>query len=323
MLPAAISRNVLLSLITSLVIGLIAIIYAFFFPEFGPDSFSPTMAEGLQVYFQSHKMIGFLVVLFCIALTGLFWNSKMNDGEILIQEDFSQLYNLTFICILLYFICPVPVIFISILFYSLGVGRVFKLNKNTDTAFSISFDAGLFIGLATYFNLTSIFFLLFIWIGIMIIRSITPRDIIWSLLGLALPFLFMSGIDQLFGTNLVHFPNSIISGTSWGEFLNWKLLTFVGLGFFVLITGYFALAQNVKRSSIRYKYSIQALNVFFLFTLLQGIVMAFANSWDHFLFALLFPIAFYWHCNSCGKDRYVFNNVLYLAWVVVIVLCIV
>lgn len=323
MLPTPISRNVLLSLVTALVIGILALIYASFFKEFQSSTYSPTMANGLQTFFDGHKLLGFILSLFCIILASLFWNSKMNDGEILIQEDFSQIYNFAFLGVLLYMFCPDPELFLSILFMSLGVGRVFKLNKNTDTAYSISFDAGLFIGIASFFNVTSLIYLLFVWIGIMIIRSITPKDIIWSLLGLALPYFIFASIDRLFGVNLLHFPTSLISDVPLGDLPNWKFLTFLGLGIFVLITGYFALAQNMKRSSIRYKNSVQALNVFFLFTLIQGVTMMLSNSWEYILFAFIFPVSFYWHCNTSGKERYVFNNILYFAWVSMLILCIV
>ena len=323
MLPTPISRNVLLSLVIALVIGLLALGYAFFFKEIQDSVYSPTMANGIQGFFGEHKLLGFILSLFCIILAALFWNSKLNDGEILIQEDFSQIYNFSFFGVLIYLFCPDPELFLSILFVSLGVGRVFKLNKNTDTAFSISFDAGLFIGIASYFNVTSCIYLLFVWIGIMIIRSITPRDIIWSILGLALPYFFLATIDRLFEIDLLHFPTSLVSDLPLGELPNWKFLTFSGLGVFVLITGYFALAQNMKRSSIRYKNSVQALNVFFLFTLAQGIAMMLSNSWEYILFAFLFPVSFYWHCNASGKERYVFNNILYIAWVLMMVLCIV
>lgn len=59
-----------------------------------------------------------------------------------------------------------------------------------DAALGKAFDAGLFVALASLFYFPSAFFLLFIWIGLVIIRPFIWREWMMALAGFCLPWLF-------------------------------------------------------------------------------------------------------------------------------------
>ncbi|HTA27923.1 MAG TPA: DUF6427 family protein, partial [Bacteroidia bacterium] len=70
-----------------------------------------------------------------------------------------------------------------------------------ERALSEVFDAGLFVGIATLFYIPSMLFLILLWIGLLILRTINWREWACTIIGFLVPFLFT------FTYNLVFFPH--------------------------------------------------------------------------------------------------------------------
>lgn len=76
------------------------------------------------------------------------------------------------------------------LFLIFAFWRLMKTQKG-GTPTPYLFDAGFSIGIASMFHLPFCLFFPFLWIASVTLRSIGWRDIVWPLIGLLLPFLFL------------------------------------------------------------------------------------------------------------------------------------
>ncbi|HTB30601.1 MAG TPA: DUF6427 family protein, partial [Bacteroidia bacterium] len=79
-----------------------------------------------------------------------------------------------------------------------------------ERALSEAFDAGLFVGIATLIYIPSMVFLILLWIGLLIIRTINWREWACTIIGFLLPFLFTYTYNIVFNP---HYPwyNKIMS----------------------------------------------------------------------------------------------------------------
>jgi hypothetical protein len=82
-------------------------------------------------------------------------------------------------------------IIISNLFMLLALHKLMHTYRK-ETAYSETFDTGLFISIGCLFYTPSIIFILLIWIGLVIIRPFVWREWVLSLIGLSLPWIYMT-----------------------------------------------------------------------------------------------------------------------------------
>ncbi len=314
MLPIPISRNMLLALLSALVIGLLFVLGAEFIFDIERSYFIPNSANWLNGFDQSFPRSSIVLSMLMILMTGYVWNNRMVNSEILLKEDFSQLYNFVLVGGLVYFCLPSLVFFLSMFFLSLAMERIFRVNKNTDTAYSICFDSGLFLGIAVYFNFSLIIFLFFIWISMIVLKSLGFKEFIWSLIGYIGPFLFVFFVRFLFNLELIVFPESFFPELNFEWLKDGKLLSFFGLSFVAIFFGYLALNKHLNKSSVRYKQTINALIIFFIFFLVFTALVVGLNGFYSMSIFFLFIVPFFWHCISCANERYIFSSGLYFVW---------
>jgi len=143
--------------------------------------------------------INVLIGLVFVLLQAFFWNAFVNNNTLLKQST----YFTAFFFVLLAscrpsLICPYPAMFAS-LFLMLAMRRLTSSYKK-DKALSEVFDAGLFIGIASLFYVPAVVFLLFLWISVLIMRSLAWREWIVAVIGFALPFGFAMAYYTLFFT---------------------------------------------------------------------------------------------------------------------------
>jgi hypothetical protein len=132
-----------------------------------------------------------------LAFEAFLWNAFINKQGLLKQSS----YFTATIYLLLYSSRPVLIGFypslLAALFLMLALKRLAESYKK-EKALSEAFDAGVFIGIASllYFPLT--IFIVFLWIGLLTMRSIVWREWVVSLIGFLLPFGFMLGYYSVF-----------------------------------------------------------------------------------------------------------------------------
>lgn len=141
---------------------------------------------------------GIFGVILLLLVAGI-WNRLVNKHSLLKQSTYFPFF---FMVLLLS--CRTPLIglypaLIASLFLVLFLERMISSYKK-EQALSNIFDAGLFIGIATLFYIPSILFLIVLWVGLFTIRSISGRELLSSIIGFLLPFIFT------FTYNLVFYP---------------------------------------------------------------------------------------------------------------------
>lgn len=141
-------------------------------------------------------VLGFAILLIEAAT----WNRIINKQSLLKQSSYFP-----FFFMLLLLSCRASLIgfypsLVASLFLVIAVNRLIS-SYMKERALSDVFDAGLFVGIATLFYIPSMIFLVLLWIGLLIIRTINWREWASTLIGFLLPFVFT------FTYNLVFFPN--------------------------------------------------------------------------------------------------------------------
>jgi len=177
--------------------------------------------------------LGFATVLI-MAVT---WNTIVNKHSLLKQSSYFPL----FFMLLLLSCRPALIGFypalVSSLFLMLAIHKLIS-SYMRERALSEAFDAGLFVGIATLFYIPSMVFLVLLWIGLLLIRTISGRELVCTIIGFLIPFLFT------YTYNLVFFPSyrwyhkilSVFSyhnmhlSLSWQQILIIAVILLAGIG---------------------------------------------------------------------------------------------
>ena len=187
-----------------LVLSILAGAGAWFWIAFSPARYAFYINTGpiFNVFFGWLIKLPVLNIIFgllVILLQAFSWNAFVNNNSLLKQST----YFPAFFFILLAscrpsLICPYPSMFAT-LFLILAMRRLAASYKK-EKALSEVFDAGLFIGIASLFYVPVMVFLLFLWIAILIMRSLIWREWVAAVIGFALPFGFALAYYTLFFT---------------------------------------------------------------------------------------------------------------------------
>jgi len=158
---------------------------------------------------------GILGLAVLLLIAGV-WNRIVNKHSLLKQSTYFPFF---FMLILLScrpsLISFYPALAAS-LFLILFLDRMISSYKK-ERATSNIFDSGLFIGIATLFYIPSILFLIVLWVSIFTIRTVNGRELLGSLIGFLIPFLFAFTYHLVFSPTY-HWYNKIA-----GQFVYHKI----------------------------------------------------------------------------------------------------
>ncbi len=153
------------------------------------------------------EVLGFAVLLIEAGV----WNRIVNKHSLLRQSTWFPFF---FMVILLS--CRASLVgfypaMVSSFFLVLAIHRLISSHMK-ERALSDVFDSGLFVGIATLFYIPSMVFLILLWIGLLLLRTINWREWASTIIGFLLPFVFT------FTYNLVFFPHYPWYNKITGEF---------------------------------------------------------------------------------------------------------
>jgi hypothetical protein len=139
------------------------------------------------------SVLGFAMLL----LQAATWNRIINKHSLLRQSTYFPFF---FMVVLLS--CRSSLIgfypaLASSLFLVLAIHKLIS-SYMKDKALPDIFDSGLFVGIATLFYIPSMVFLILIWIGLLIIRTISWREWLCSIIGFVVPFIFTLTYNAVF-----------------------------------------------------------------------------------------------------------------------------
>ncbi len=127
------------------------------------------------------------------------WNTIVNKHSLLRQSTYFPFFFMVLLLSCRSSLIGFYPALVSSLFLVLAVHKLISSYMN-ERALSEVFDAGLFVGIATLFYIPSMLFLILLWIGLLVIRTVNWREWACTILGFLVPFLFT------FTYNLVFFP---------------------------------------------------------------------------------------------------------------------
>ena len=169
---------------------------------------------------------------------------------------------------------------------------LFILNKlmlcfQNEKPYSLLFDCGFLIGLATIINPICIFFLTIIYVAIIVYSNITWRNLIIPFLGLILPF-FFTGVYVFLFNKLDSLSNYYLHSLTFSytpfnysvPLLVWSIFILV-----LLLLSLNELSHWISMKSLR---SRKAFYIFFSYSVCAFLGFFFSqNSWDYLLFFTL------------------------------------
>lgn len=319
MLPEYISRNIIFSVMLSLLLVFVFWGCAFFLVELESFQIVPTSAHWLDMFQFDHPGISFFLCMVLSFLTALVWNSRLNDSEALIREEFSHLVNIVILALVIYSLGPSIQLALSIFFIVLSMNRLLTINRNSDSFHSVSFDSGLFIGLATYFSFPSLIMLVYAWIAMFILSSMSVKEFFWSIIGFSFPYLVLYLLGLIFKTDIDLFPLTYLGGFDLSLKLSYTDYAILFISIIAMFYGLLVLNQKLKRSSVRFQRLISALNMFYIAMTILAIMVSLLNDWQYIFISLVFPISYYWHCIGQTRSGWLPKSFIYLIWVGLIV----
>ena len=181
----------------------------------------------------------FIVALGLLILEAYTWNAFISKQMLLKQTTYLPALFYFFLCscrpVLISFY---PAIAAS-LFLILALKRLAESYKK-EKALSESFDAGVLIGIASLLYYPVALFVIFLWIALIIMRSLVWREWVASLIGFLLPFAFMLGYYSVFYSPAYFLYNKLpvaIGGYRIMSTFNWNQVTLIAiLGIIALLS---------------------------------------------------------------------------------------
>jgi len=182
-----------------------------------------------------------------------------------------------------------PVV-ITNFFLLLAYNKVFETYKK-EIAFSNFFEASLFISIGSLFYFNFIFFIIFVWIGMIILRPFYIREWIVSLIGLILPHLIIYAFYFLTDQYFIYFKlissNFLVSFTP----IKWNIFYYIVYLLIILMiiisTIHLFSGYNIKKIKAR-KYFLIILWSFPLIILLTALR---PSAFAELFFLLSLPIS--------------------------------
>ena len=250
------------------------------------DIYFPTF-EGLAVGQENLWNIDFNTISTVISRAGAFVLVSLNAiliNYVFNQHEFFELNNYlpSLVYTLLVFLFPMSLRFgedlVGHTFFILAIHHFFNIKQN-ENATNSTFLIGFFIGLASTFLPIYIYFLIFVWLGVISIRPFIWREFLLPIVGILTSIIWVFLIDQKFYLLFITFD----SGLDYSRFGNILVLI---PHVIVLILIFFANRNIIKRrlkSSIRYKRLMGLVIYTLLFSVISGsVVLVFFNTYFYF-----------------------------------------
>jgi len=220
-----------------------------------------------QVFFRWLLNLPTLATLLglCLLISQAYlWNTFINKQSLLKQSS----YFTAVFYLLLYSSRPILVSFYPSMFASLFLilaMRSLAESYKKERALAEAFDAGIFIGIASLLYFPLIIFIVFLWIGLLTMRSIVWREWVVSLVGFLLPFGFALGYYAVFFTPEKFWYEKLIAATAHyykPAPLHWQTAVLLGVVALTGIICFFFFIQKMSDNIVKNQ-KISALMIWF------------------------------------------------------------
>ncbi len=250
---------ILLIAITFVIVWISPFINPSSFQDYYSDSYMPLY--GILIGFLGSGSIPSTILSLSIVVLLLFLLTNFNTTIFFINER-------TFLPAILYILVAVifpeyqmlnPVLPAS-LFFMFALKRIMDGYQKQGVAYNF-FDAGILISTGSLFYANLIWFGLIIFIGIILMRTISFNEIALTFLGLMTPYLITFGIYYVLGNDpdslITIIYNSLFTSVQSYSFPRLTIVTLIFDAIMVLISiGYIIMLHNTKKIKSRKTFSI-------------------------------------------------------------------
>jgi hypothetical protein len=159
------------------------------------------------------------------------------------------------------------------------VDKLLQTYKTDSLSYKI-FDAAFILGIASLFYLNAIFYMVFIWIALLLLRPFYWREWFFSLLGISIPFFITGSVYYLVGWHFpsirIDFSNRIFSLDQYQFSLVQYL--FLGAIFILMVIGSQFLMRSLGNKKIFTRKSFNLFLVLFLISLAMFFLLKTVSS---------------------------------------------
>lgn len=190
-------------------------------------------------WFGRAPLFAVIMGLGILLLEAYMWNGFINKQGLLKQTNYFPAVFYIFLCSCRPVLISVYPTLIASLFLILAFKRLAGSYKK-ENALSEAFDAGIFIGIASLLYFPVAIFVVFLWIGLLTIRSLIWREWVVSLIGFVLPFGFVLAYYSVFYSPETFWFDNLVSAVGKHPatpVLAWQQIALAGaLGIIILIS---------------------------------------------------------------------------------------
>jgi hypothetical protein len=200
---------------------------------------------------------------------------------------------------------------IGSLFLVFAIDRVLSTIENKKLSFRF-IDAGLLLSLGSLFYFNIIFLLPFLWLSQLTLRSNYRKELLFSLIGISLPFIYIFSVYFIFNKSVSDTLSNLKNylATKNDIDYSWHFLAGIGVYFFgMLVTSLFAL-QKFTITKIQVRKLFQLL--FYLFLNLLAIFILVPSAGYELFFVISIPVAALFSIYFAECKSNIFNSFLFL-----------
>lgn len=302
---------------TVFILPLIILVFglkSFFNPSPIIDSPSYLFAK-FDLIFHSMPYLKLVIGLIIISLMAIYINKVFNNNGFYQTEN--SLPSLLFVIMIgawtgFHFFSP---IYLTLFFLLLGLNRILQV-YHQKVILSEVFDAGFFLGVAAVFYYPTALFIISIWIYISMNRAFNFREYFLPLLGMALPFFFLSVFyfyfDLPYDFLIYPIESGVDSLINLGSLTQRIFLVITGVAFLLSVPFYI---KHISRSKLKTKNSRRLMLV-----LLLNSVIIYILSFTFFpihnrelllVLPMVFIMPFYFYSVST-----LYQNLLFYFWII-------
>jgi hypothetical protein len=197
------------------------------------------------------------------------------------------------------------------LFLLFAIDRVFStINKK---AISFRFiDAGILLSLGSIFYFNLLFLLPFLWLSQLTLRSNYRKELLFSIIGLLLPFVYIFSacflFDKSVSVTLADMKSNLVSSKAIHH--SWLFIT--GIGFYILaivIASFFAIRRfATTKIQVRKLYQL----LFYLFLNVLAIYIFIPSAGDELFFIISIPLSALLSIYFAECRNSIFNSMLFV-----------
>ncbi|MBN2613974.1 MAG: hypothetical protein JXB00_20620 [Bacteroidales bacterium] len=248
------------------------------FVTFPFDSFPAPLYKPLIDFCTSHIVVSKIISLFLLFMMSILM-VRLNIRYFFIPERTYMpafIYLMITSGVIMLQRCT-PVLFASLILL-LVFYRIFESYKYQGIAYHY-FDTALMVSFSGLIYFNSLFFIIFIWLGLIILRTPKWREWVFSIIGFILPFLFLMAYYYFFDKDLgelsLTFRTSIIARSKMISDTSGLVVFLVVLALIFLVSSFFMLNKYDTKKIHARKFFLYFFWVFALSVMLYFIVPSF------------------------------------------------